>query len=184
MAKLITTIALLITTSPVFVECNENKMLQTQIQKNLKCQDKQCFDLSKKLSIIIQKKANKHGVSPNLLSAILMQESRYQVGAVRCNGRSSHISKRKYSDEKSLRSTCSDFGMSQIHRKTIKAFSFNTSRLVTEKKYSIEAGAIVLSDFKRMYGKKEPKRWWSRYNSSTPMKRRQYERSVKRFLNH
>jgi hypothetical protein len=40
--------------------------------------------------------------------------------------------------------------------------------------YSVKAGAIVLADFKRMYGEKE-KDFWTRYNTSHPEKRQKYK---------
>lgn len=76
---------------------------------------------------------------------------------------------------------CTDFGISQIHYGSIKRFKFNTHRLLTDKQYSIDAGAKVLQGFYKRYGRKESK-WWTRYNASSLEKRREYARKVSRFL--
>lgn len=109
----------------------------------------------------IQKVAKEMGIKPQRLAAILAQESRYTLNAV--NRRSK------------------DYGIAQINHKTIENFGFDKQRLLTDLEYSVKAGAIVLADFKRMYGKRE-KDYWTRYNSSNPDKRKKYEILVARYL--
>lgn len=113
------------------------------------------------LAKAIQKVAKEMGIKPERLAAILAQESRYTLNAV--NRRSK------------------DYGIAQINHKTIESFGFDKQRLLTDLEYSVKAGAIVLADFKRMYGKRE-KNYWSRYNSSNKDKRQEYEILVAKFL--
>lgn len=108
----------------------------------------------------IDKAANELNLNPQRLAAILAQESRYVLNAVNKKSR--------------------DYGIAQINHKTIDRYGFDKQRLLTDLEYSVKAGAIVLADFKRMYGKKE-KTYWSRYNSSNPERRKEYEILVARF---
>lgn len=109
----------------------------------------------------IQKVAKEMGIKPERLAAILAQESRYTLNAVNRKSK--------------------DYGIAQINHKTIESFGFDKQKLLTDLEYSVKAGAIVLADFKRMYGKRE-KNYWTRYNSSDPEKRKEYEVLVARFL--
>lgn len=95
------------------------------------------------LAKVILDKSQKYKVSSKILTAILMQESRYDLYAV------NHKSK--------------DFGIAQINYKNIKNMNLDKNKLMTNMDYSIEAGAKILSGFKR-YEHKEPQLWWSRYN--------------------
>lgn len=74
-----------------------------------------------------------------------------------------------------------DRGIGQINHKTIKHFKFDPNKLVSNLEYSVEAAAIVLADFKRMYGKKEVE-YWTRYNASTKSKRQVYKNLVARYM--
>lgn len=109
----------------------------------------------------IDKAAKELNIRPQRLAAILAQESRYVLSAVNKKSR--------------------DYGIAQINHKTIERFGFDKQRLLTDLEYSVMAGAIVLADFKRMYGKRE-KDYWTRYNSSDPERRKAYEVLVARFM--
>ena len=74
-----------------------------------------------------------------------------------------------------------DIGISQINYKTAKLFKFNIMKLINNLEYSIEAGAIILADFKRRYSHRE-KNWWSRYNASSKRKRLMYEAMMYQYL--
>ena len=76
---------------------------------------------------------------------------------------------------------CTDFGMSQIYYKTAIRYGINIDRLTTDLRYSIEAGAKVLSGFKKRYSKREIN-WWTRYNASSKTKRKIYRELVERYL--
>lgn len=79
-----------------------------------------------------------------------------------------------------------DYGIGQINHKTIKSFKFDQKKLLSDLTYSVEAAAIVLADFKRMYP--EDPEFWTRYNAgvrNTPKvnKNRQiYKNLVARYM--
>ena len=114
-----------------------------------------------KLSNAIHAVAVLYDIEPKKYAAILAQESMYKLNA-------------HNKDSK-------DYGISQINHSTAKAYKFNTKKLTTDLAYSIEAGAIVLADMKRMYASKE-KDWWTRYNSSNATKRKKYKTLVARYM--
>lgn len=105
---------------------------------------------------------------------MLMQESSYKIGAqnVQC-GISMTTGKKDC--------VAVDFGIGQINHKTIKNFKFDKRKLISDLTYSVEAAAIVLADFKRMYGKTD-KEFWTRYNSGTKKNRETYKRLVARYM--
>lgn len=107
----------------------------------------------------ITKSAKKHKINPRLLTAILIQESRLKLGA--------------------FNSLSKDFGISQINIRTIRAFKLDQKKLMTHLAYSINAGALVLNDFKMRYEKLD-KYYWTRYNTSDPQKREIYKQLVLR----
>lgn len=129
-----------------------------QVQKNKPKLDAEYAD---RLAKALIKYAKKHNIKVELLTAILMQESGYKVKAI------NHKSK--------------DYGIGQINKKTIKNFKFDQDRILSDVEYSVEAAAIVLADFKRMYGKREAQ-YWTRYNSSDKTKRQVYGKLVARYL--
>lgn len=112
---------------------------------------------ARKLANVIVDKASKYDISASKYTAILAQESNYKLNAI------NHKSK--------------DYGISQINHRTAKAFNIDTNRLLTDLDYSVEAGLIVLADFKKRYGHREED-YWSRYNSSNRQKRTIYKKLV------
>lgn len=131
-------------------------------------------DYSQKLAQTILTKSKKHGVSAKVMAAMLMQESSYAINAknTRC-GVSITTGERDC--------VVVDYGIGQINHKTIKHFKFDEKKLLSDLEYSVEAAAIVLADFKRMYGHKEHE-YWTRYNASTPSKRQIYKSLVARYM--
>lgn len=105
-----------------------------------------------------------------------MQESSYRLNARGC-----HVGIPDDLPKKDPLKVCSDFGMSQIYYKTAKGFGFEIERLTTDLEYSVEAGAIVLADFKKRYEHKEID-YWTRYNASSRSKRNIYKQLVERYL--
>lgn len=126
-----------------------------------------------KVSNAIHQAARKFNVDKKLYTAILAQESMYSVGAKNC--------KKGLDAQNRPVSVCFDYGISQINWRTAKRYELNLDSLTSDLKYSIEAGARILRDFKKRYGKKELN-WWTRYNSSTEKHRLEYERKVKRWF--
>ena len=103
----------------------------------------------------------KYKIPKRVYAAILMQESKYKLDAI--NAKSN------------------DYCMAQINIRTVKAFKFDKKRLLTDLKYCIEAGAIVLADFQKMYAHKETT-WFTRYNSSNSKKRKIYFSRISRWM--
>jgi hypothetical protein len=60
-----------------------------------------------------------------------------------------------------------DVGISQINYKTIQSYDFTVYQLLNDLEYAVNAGAEVLSWFKKKYSRKEPKNWYCRYNVGT-----------------
>ncbi len=141
----------------MYKDCTVNPIYCQIIQNSPKIDQNYALELAQ----IINSVAIELNLKPYRLAAILKQESNYKLDAV------NHKSK--------------DYGIAQINHKTIQAYNFNKELLLTDLQYSIKAGAIVLSDFKRMYSHKE-EFWWSRYNSSNPVKREQYKQFVLRYM--
>ncbi len=104
---------------------------------------------------------------------MLMQESSYEISAtgLQC----------EVSEFNGKECVAIDFGIGQINHRTIKSFKFDQDRLLSDLEYSVEAAAIVLADFKRMYGSREED-YWSRYNSGVKSKREAYKVLVARYM--
>jgi hypothetical protein len=126
-------------------------------------------DYAGKLSYYIVVECTKFGVSPHLFTAILMQESGYNLKAKNCR-----FDAIEYK-------ICTDFGIAQIHFTSVKRYNFNQKRLTSDLVYSLRAGLRILSDFKKMYAHKD-KYYWSRYNSSNPLARQKYKERVQRWM--
>jgi soluble lytic murein transglycosylase-like protein len=88
--------------------------------------------------------ADKHGIEPELLYAIYAHESKLKLDAVN--------------------KKTQDYGLAQINIRNIKARNWDKKRILTDAKYSAERGAIILSEFKKRYAKREPDTWVCRYN--------------------
>lgn len=128
------------------------------------------------LSNVIYKMTRKHKVPANIYTAILMQESGYKLAAMGC-----HKGIKQGSLIQEEAKVCSDFGMSQIYYKTAEGFGFDLTKLINDLEYSVEAGAIVLADFRKRYSHRELD-WWTRYNASSRTKRNIYKQLVERYL--
>lgn len=113
-----------------------------------------------RLSNVIYKVSRKREIPAHIYTAILMQESGYSLDAVgiRCG----------YSKKYPREVTCveTDFGISQIHYKTVERENFDVDRLTTDLEYSVDAGAKVLQWFYKVYAHRE-KDWWVRFNIGT-----------------
>lgn len=138
------------------VDCNKHK-IYCQIKKN---SPHLSYKYTMNLSNIVYKAAKKHNIPANIYAAILRQESGYNLEAKGCHkGYSKRGSLTEYVETK----ICSDFGISQIYFKTAERYGFSIDKLTQDLEYSVNAGATVLSGFKKRYGKKD-KMFWLRYN--------------------
>ncbi len=116
---------------------------------------------AERLSKAIVKYSNQYGIESELYTAILMQESSYQLNAISCY---EGVDSKDLFNKKTI---CIDFGIAQINYKTIEKYQFNNIKLLKDLDYSVEAGAKVLAWFKVTYAKSEPHRWHCRYNVGT-----------------
>lgn len=138
--------------------------LLKQIQKNNpKIEKKRVRELASVIEIV----SKRHGIKAQKVAAIAMQESSYKLDEKACYEIKGKVS-------------C-DICMMQINDRTAAAFGFDEARLRTDLEYCVEAGVLVLKDFKRMYGSKEDE-WWTRYNASNPEKREIYLAKVSRYF--
>lgn len=140
--------------------CDRNPIYHQIIKNNPKINKRYALELSNKLHSI----SFKYRINPKKYAAILAQESMYILGAKNCKG-----------------GICVDFGIAQINKNTASAYGFDINKLTSDLEYSLVAGAIVLSDMKKMYSSKEID-WWTRYNSSNYTKRKKYQTLVARYL--
>jgi hypothetical protein len=162
------------------VNCDRNP-IYCQIKSN---QPNLSNKYAYKLSNIIYKHARRFKLDSNMLTAILAQESLYNMKAKNCTKGYetmllSHSSPPTVITK--VRKVCSDFGIGQIHYKTINRHKFNIHKLSTDLQYSVKASATVLYHFKKRYAHKESN-WWTRYNSPTKHNRYIYGLRVKRWL--
>lgn len=180
---ILTTILFLITSTSQAKDCSKHP-IYCQIKENLSkarnkdgtfrkikpwMTEKQMMELSN----IIYKASRKYKVPANIYTAILRQESTYRIGARGCHtGLDENYEKTR---------VCADFGMSMVNHTTAKAFNIDIKRLTEDVEYSVNMGAMILADFKKRYFHKE-EFWWTRYNASTPYKRRFYQGLVEDWL--
>ena len=109
------------------------------------------LDYAMELSNLINKVALELGINPTKYAAILAQESMYKLNT------------------QNTKKKCKDYGISQINCETVTGYKFDKKKLLTDLAYSVQAGAIVLSDLKKTYGPLE-KDYWCRYNVGTAAK--------------
>lgn len=159
-----------------------------------------------KLSNVIHNNTRKYKINPMIFTAILAQESMYEVSAKNCTtgilektkpefdifktcmkfGKigSDKFVKCMYEHQSYLNSKiriCTDFGIGQIWYKTADSYDFDFDKLTSNMEYSVEAAAIVLEYFKNRYSHKE-KTWWTRYNANNSTARLKYRQLVERFI--
>jgi len=125
------------------------------------------------LSNVIYQVSKRHKIPSKIYTAILMQESRYKLNALAksCGFRElASVNKVKYNfavSKKNVGCVYTDFGIAQVHYKSILRQNLDHKRLLTDLNYSVNAGAEILSYFARKFAKKEPHRWFCRYNVGT-----------------
>jgi soluble lytic murein transglycosylase-like protein len=130
---------------------------------------------ARRLSDKIYKYTKKYRINKRLFTAMLMQESRYNLKAKNCTvGLDETFKENK---------VCQDYGIGQISYITARydSYKFDMERLTTDLDYSIKASLTVLKDIKDSYGRKE-EFYWTRYNARSPKKRTEYQIAVERWL--
>lgn len=92
-------------------------------------------------------KCIKYNIPCEIYVAIIAQESMFKVNA--------------------FNKKTQDYGIAQINIRNIKAYNIDVKKLLSDVDYSLEQGAMILAWFYKVYGKKEPKTWYCRYNIGT-----------------
>lgn len=115
------------------------------------------------LSHLIDRVSKKYNLSCEVYTAILMQESRYNLSAKNCTS-----------------GVCTDFGIGQIHIGSIRRYKLDKRRLLTDLEYSLEAGAKILYDFKKAHKRKSI--YWAYYNSSNKLAQNKYIKLVSKWF--
>lgn len=109
-----------------------------------------------------------------------MQESSYELAAK---------NKKCGLEETGQYETCvvTDYGIAQIHYKNLSRFNLDKYKLVSDLTYSVEAGAMILANYKR-FKEREPDAWYARYNvgvrplSKVKTKYLEYKANVERYM--
>lgn len=127
------------------------------------------------LSNIIHRKAKQYDIKANLMAAVFMQESSYDPVN---HGTKCGVDLPDFDEEVCV---ISDFGLGQIYYKTAKHFCKDIDLLYFDYEYQVDCAFKVMKDFKNRYFKDEYY-WWTRYNSSTPSKRKLYRKRVQRWM--
>lgn len=88
-------------------------------------------------------------------------------------------------DPKAVNFLTRDFGMGQVHYKTLQDRKIDLGSLLTDTEYAINETAKILYDLKLKYSESDKKRgrkWYTRYNSYTPEKRDAYRAKLDKHL--
>jgi len=177
------------------INCLKNPIF-CQIVKNKKNVN---IEYARLLSNIIYKKSKKYNIDAKLFTAMLYQESKYNIKAINSksvvrynlNAKKQHLDclKRNISEQFCKESIkkykriklINDIGIGQINKVTIKNYNFDPIKILNNLDYSIDCAALVLSDITKIWKGKES-HYWTRYNASSMNKRLEYKRKVTRFL--
>jgi soluble lytic murein transglycosylase-like protein len=139
---------------------------RTTLEQIVKNKPSLTLKYAKSVASTIDEAADRYKVPANVLAAIAMQESSYVLSAV--NARSN------------------DYGLMQINQYNIDAYGFDKLLLLTDLKYSVDAGAKVFAWFYNRYGTVEES--VKHYNCGTKRScvnwkgPRHYWKRVKRFM--
>lgn len=125
---------------------------------------------AEKIGRLIEHWSKKYDVEPEILTAILRQESNFESGIKAC------WIVHRY---RTCQITC-DYGIAQINELWIKKWGLDPDRLQNDDSYGIRIAARLLAILKREYGHEE--NWWGRYHSATPSKRSAYEERLHGFI--
>jgi hypothetical protein len=126
-----------------------------------------------RVATVIYTQAKRHRLDPMLLLAIAAQESMFDSHAQNCTTGRTKSGKEGY--------VCTDFGMFQVSYSNVKIRKLSVKKVLGDLDYAANLACTMLLEFKDKYEKKEPKTWWSRYNSSSHPYRQIYQNKVCRF---
>jgi hypothetical protein len=120
----------------------------------------------------VERAAAARGVEPEILAAIVMQESGFRRGLLRCVPSASGA----------LAPFTCDMGLGQINDLWITKWGLDPNRLRRDDDYNLAVAARILGDLRRRYAAVEPTTWYSRYHSVTPKKRWPYQARIDSWL--
>lgn len=116
--------------------------------------------------------SSRYGVDPQLLVAIVRQESNFRSGIKQCwvhHPRSGTVI------------TC-DYGLAQINEFWIGHWHLDADKLLNDDRYNLMVAARILRMLARLYREDEPLNWYGRYHSATPSLRAEYEDKLQPML--
>jgi hypothetical protein len=119
-----------------------------------------------RLSKMIRHFSVKYNVDPDLMVAIIRQESNFVSGVVACWP----------APWKGPGETTCDYGLAQINQVWIDKWGLDPVKLATDDWYNITVQARVLSWLQRSYSNDDD--WFGRYHSATPSKKFRYLREL------
>lgn len=123
------------------------------------------------LSKIIDKVAQKYSIDPDVIVAILAQESSFRSGIISCYPRKK--------PNGCVVMVC-DIGIAQINELWIERLNLNPCRLRLDDAYNIDVAGKILSIVRK--GNEDEANWWSRYHDGRPSRRATYELAVGRWM--
>lgn len=164
-------------------------------------------DYAFKLSNLIYKYSKLYSFDSNIFTAILAQESMYKLEAKACSKGvrllsleeihffnslcESYLDDSKPEEYKNcvkgiedvaVDKVCQDFGIGQVNYKTARSYGFELNKLTTDLEYSIKASGKIFADISKMYKKREPQDYYTRYNAGNKAKRLIYKNRIKKYL--
>lgn len=152
----------------------KNTICKSMIKLHPKMDKKKAY----KLSNLFSKVAKKYKVDPKLLVSIAYQESTFKPKTVRkVTGLVFNEETGEYKEVK----VGEDFCMMQIHQSNIRKMKLDVAKLLKDPKYCLEAGAKILTKYKKKHSKTE-KKWWTRYNAKSKAKRAIYFNHISKHL--
>jgi soluble lytic murein transglycosylase-like protein len=122
---------------------------------------------------VILKESNRYGIDPNIVVAIIAQESMFRAVSTR----------RQVIDRQAgLIYEYFDLGLMQVNIGTARGYGFDIDRLLVDDEYQIRAGIRVLADKIKICETLYPENPWGCYHSTTFKYHSAYVTNVRRWL--
>lgn len=119
------------------------------------------------MASLLYKMKNKHNIEWERYLSILFQESSLRLDPPR----GGKTCKNRYNQ-------CSDFGIGQVsYFFWGKKLQIDRKKALESLNYSISLSLIVYTHYFKKYSKRD-KKWYTRYHSGTPSKRKDYEKRI------
>lgn len=125
-----------------------------------------------RIASAIEAASRYHGQDPMLLAAIVRVESSFGSGAKACWP----------APWKGLHARTCDYGIAQINELWVRHWNLDPVRLQNDDLYNLMVAARILADLQKRFERREPGRWFTRYHSGTPSRRKVYAARLMRSL--